>query len=86
MESSSRARGFQRSCDSEADQRRRITFYEDGLKLWHSYRSFYDKVLDTSETAIQSDKHLGKFWTLLVTFTEAADLPVTLTRDGLLNA
>lgn len=64
----------------------RLSFYEDGLELWHSYRSFYDKVLDASETAVQSDKHLGKFWTLLLTFTEAADLPVTLTRHGLLDA
>jgi hypothetical protein len=64
----------------------RLPFYEDGLELWHSYRSFYDKVLDTSEIAVQSDKHLRKFWTLLLKFTEAADLPVTLTRDGLLNA
>jgi hypothetical protein len=64
----------------------RLPFYEDGLELWHSYRSFYDKVLDTNETAVHSDKHLGKFWTLLLSFTEAADLPVTLTRDGLLNA
>jgi hypothetical protein len=64
----------------------KLPYYEDGLELWALYRSFYDKVLDTDETVVLSDEHLIKFWSLLLKFTEAADLPPTLTRDGLLDA
>ena len=63
-----------------------LPFYHDGLELWHIYRSFYDKIIDTNESAVQSDKDLTKFWSLLVKYTQAKDLSTDLTRDGLLNA
>jgi hypothetical protein len=57
MESSSRARGFQGPAIQELIKAGGLPYYEDGLELWHSRRSLYDKVLDTNGTEVQSDKH-----------------------------
>jgi hypothetical protein len=87
MEKSSRSRGFQRACYSEADQGWQVALLLRRVGVMgFIHRSFYDKVLDTDETVVLSDGHLIKFWSLLLKFTEAADLASTRTRDGLLNA